>query len=715
MKLKNVLLGASMLTVMGIVATSCTNEMVNPLPGGHSNGKSSMLVQEPDIYAWSGKENLTSTRGFTRAGEEGNDYFSFETVTDDWVDSFKRNDGASGPQNIVNILKYGIDEWLDLDIETWVKDEWITQKNSYNSWGEVKMPAPFPNNINGQDAIDKLNTDIGLSFTAGSTYTFYPYLTGETDQSFKEIGLYWYDAQGNIQKQIVWNAEINGYNNGKIDGIKLTFKKDCVMGMYFSGRANNSNVNNTYYFTDPTLNKTDTNNDDDFKNFTIHAGFVPQESLAFYNGSVLLVEDWNDYDFDDFMIFFKEVVTNTSSEDVRDGVDDDTTVTPEQPEDKCPGRVTPGHYCEHPESDHNPDGTCPKCDEEGHGPCMTPEQPENNCPQCGHPEHGYENGDPCDQCNSPEDGCYHESESHDPVVPTDKINFHNDEVEVNYSINDVHTDKNGQKYAEADLWTKLSIHVRKGTDVRIHVPLPGRYFCESDDFAILQNHYNGIYTGTLGAAETPGAWNEDGTLYSHSMDYTIRSAEKTWTVTLTVTIDDNGMDITTNGIDQELIDYLFEVNGDGINFELWNYYQTETISWNENGKELEHGVVKSTLTEAEYAAFQGYLDRSTIEFLDSDPSYYINAYGYEWENGKFTTERRKKDCRVTPAMLNDINTVHTGFTMNQYYCYHLNGTPWNIIWVNNNVDKTSDCYKAHTTSPKPGVEILPVTSTTPAE
>lgn len=248
-----------------------------------------------------------------------------------------------------------------------------------------------------------------------------------------------------------------------------------------------------------------------------------------------------------------------------------------------------------------------------------------------------------------------------PVVPGDEAESHDNEVEVNLSINDSHTEGGELKYRTADLWTKLSIHVRKGTDVEVVMPVPATFFCESDDFNILQKHQEGYFVG-----------NESD---RHTATYNIVNEDnpsQTWTVTLTVTLNlgQDYIKVTTDGITQNLIDYLMAKNGDGINFEVWNYFQTEYTD--ENGNVIaREGVDRETL--------QGYLNRSTVEFLDEEPDYYINAFGSIGAN-----VRTPGDCivNILPAQAPDYNAP--------FETEHLNDSPYNWIYVRNGV--TPDHY-----------------------
>lgn len=249
----------------------------------------------------------------------------------------------------------------------------------------------------------------------------------------------------------------------------------------------------------------------------------------------------------------------------------------------------------------------------------------------------------------PADGSSMTPPVQDPVEGEGTI-VHNDEIEVNYAINDIHSDAGEQKYLTADLWTKLSIHVRKATDVKITVPIPSKYFCQSDDLVILEKHRDDLIS--LPESQV-----------NHVQHYNVNGHE----ITLTVTLNDNNMTVETTGINQDVIDYLFEQNGDGINFEVWNYYQTETAEWIENVKD----IVVTPIEDLSQTELFGYMNQAQIEFLDEVPSYYINAFGFEYENGEATNRQHPYHATVTPVQ--QWKNVKSGL-------YHLNGTPYNTIY-----------------------------------
>lgn len=176
----------------------------------------------------------------------------------------------------------------------------------------------------------------------------------------------------------------------------------------------------------------------------------------------------------------------------------------------------------------------------------------------------------------------------------------NGSVEVNFSINDQKSD--GDYIA-----TKLSIHVRDYSDVSVFIPVEAAYYCAVDDMYIVQTHREGDY------------------VYNNYQSDKISMDVNGTTVTLTVTYETGGIRVTTDGINQNVIDYLREKNGDGINFEVWNYYKTEEIN-------------RTTLKPM--------LDKATIKFLDTKVGMYINAFGKIGEEDNKVVN--PLDCEVKP-------------------------------------------------------------------
>lgn len=166
--------------------------------------------------------------------------------------------------------------------------------------------------------------------------------------------------------------------------------------------------------------------------------------------------------------------------------------------------------------------------------------------------------------------------------PTDPI-FYEDKghVEVNLSVNE-------EKSVDDYIWSKLSIHVRDTTDVEIFIPVGAEYYCEADDFYIVQKHDK-----------------EDAYVYTDNTT-TVEMTIAGQKVTLTIAHEQNGMRITTDGINAAVLKECRKTYGDGITFEVYSYYNEKITS-----REM----------------LKGMLDQTTIKFLDEEPDYYINAFG----------------------------------------------------------------------------------------
>lgn len=153
-------------------------------------------------------------------------------------------------------------------------------------------------------------------------------------------------------------------------------------------------------------------------------------------------------------------------------------------------------------------------------------------------------------------------------------------VEVNLAVN-------AEKEVGDYIATKLSIHVRDTTDVEVFIPVPRDYYCDSDDMAIvLSNPQEALVRNTK----------------TEVVSYTIGGQ----TVNLNVRYEDAGIRVTTSGITKEILKYCRQNFGDGITFEVWNYFTGKT---REQMKE--------------------YWDASTVKFIDENTNTYVNALNNE--------------------------------------------------------------------------------------
>ena len=213
----------------------------------------------------------------------------------------------------------------------------------------------------------------------------------------------------------------------------------------------------------------------------------------------------------------------------------------------------------------------------------------------------YDNG----MCDFKGDGVYNDwviklipADGSDAVAPTDPVidpiilpTETGGEVEINLSVND--------KKDEGDyIATKLSLHVRDTTDVEVFIPVPAEFYCDADDMNIVLTHEVEMAYGS-----TPVTYNVEGTV-----------------VTATVTFENGGIRVTTQGITADVLKYLRTTYGDGITFEVWNYFNDS--------------ITRETL--------KPYLDKSTVTFI-TDTKRYVNAFAIV--DGAVNPW----DCKVVPT------------------------------------------------------------------
>lgn len=201
-----------------------------------------------------------------------------------------------------------------------------------------------------------------------------------------------------------------------------------------------------------------------------------------------------------------------------------------------------------------------------------------------------------------------EGEVQEVVIP--------DEVEVNLAVNHTHeivvNDEEGNPTEEVedinDLVTKLSIHVRHGNDVKIRIPVPAQYVVPADDMAIVLSHQtvDEVWKEDAKKNMTEYVFEELGKTVKLYIDfYTSPAAEgEDFAEAASADYAQGYICVWTEGIDDELIEYLYGKYGDGINFEIYNYYNQEL------GKE----------------SLDSHLNKSTVDFLGSNPDVYVNAF-----------------------------------------------------------------------------------------
>lgn len=189
------------------------------------------------------------------------------------------------------------------------------------------------------------------------------------------------------------------------------------------------------------------------------------------------------------------------------------------------------------------------------------------------------------------------------VEAPDSLDFYSvDHVEVNLSVNDKHD------YGDW-IHTKLSIHIRSVTDVELFIPVSQQYYCDMDDMDIVISHELGL------EKYIPQPSTE---MYSIVDEDTGDSYD----VGATVTFESSGIRITTTGMTAGLQEYLQSKYGDGLTFEIWNYYDVEAID-------------RETL--------KPYLDATSVTFSGA-PTLFVNAFAPIGEDD----HKNPWDCVVTP-------------------------------------------------------------------
>ena len=198
---------------------------------------------------------------------------------------------------------------------------------------------------------------------------------------------------------------------------------------------------------------------------------------------------------------------------------------------------------------------------------------------------------------TPADGKSEEVIPTEPVIiPIEQTGSKDGHVEVNLSIN-------AEKEEGDYISSKLSIHVRDTTDVEVFLPVNVKYYCDRDDMNIVLSNPQGIYR------------------YNDYVQY-VSMKVAGQTVTMTVRFEEEGIRISTQGINAEVLKYCRETYLDGITFEIWNYYR-----------------------DTNRADVHLWLDMSTVSFT-VNPGYYVNAFGPLVHDE--TTEPNPLDCTVTP-------------------------------------------------------------------
>lgn len=184
-------------------------------------------------------------------------------------------------------------------------------------------------------------------------------------------------------------------------------------------------------------------------------------------------------------------------------------------------------------------------------------------------------------------------------------------VEVNLSLN-------AQRETDDYIASKLSIHVRDTSDVEIFIPVPVDYYCPADDMFIVVSHRLEL------EKHAPSSSHMEFEIDGHKVE-------------ASVAFEMGGVRVKTTGVNAEVLKYLRKNYGDGITFEVWNYYNNTA-----NRQQL-----------------KVMLDKTTIQFTNNPPLF-INAFAQL--NGAVNP----LDCTVTPPASYVNKTANDGITVGNY-------------------------------------------------
>ena len=225
----------------------------------------------------------------------------------------------------------------------------------------------------------------------------------------------------------------------------------------------------------------------------------------------------------------------------------------------------------------------------------------------------------------------------DPTEPeTPKNVVPDNHVEINLSIND-------EKNQGFDgIVSKLSVHLRAATDVEIFIPVPAEFIIPQDDMNIFKAH-------------------NDELVYGGNPDVTIEGSEfvteyslNGHNITLTIKHGKDGITITTDGMTQDILDECQAQYGDGLNFEIYNYFEFKEES--------------EFAWENYWSVLKEYFDKATVRFTN-EPDAYVNAFNKTEDGEKF-----ERDCTVS------IVDEQIGDYPNHWTGKHYNGSPYNEIY-----------------------------------
>lgn len=650
MNLNIKLYGLAVAAIMGGALASCTNELNEP--GYGINGGKGGIVKAPEITAWSGNQTFAQTNGIATRGAfmNANQYNGWHCPPN--VDLTEQE-----LAELKELLSPGVPTVNDV-ILPW-PNYFVQQVYKGKAPEEAYTPTDINGNpVNGTTIVGSDQMDLLLAFNSDANTTWWNPSLGQWGEN-ERID---YDHVNNFNRgdntnypgqcgcgrthlgtTLMLDMNAEGVDFDKQFGFHESFGTSHNYCNYIIVQYKGE----WYVGFDYEMHKSEAQNANEAKNV--------ERDWNFTDWIVKITPGWNSpFDFPEGHPRYPDGCdwcqeNATTLEGLfgvrwRSGVVDPGTPDPEQPEqpgddkccDDCGDNCTPEHGCE-----KCPDGCGDDCKCDYVTP--DPDQPGTD--------------DPAKPGDKP------------ALNPTDKK--HMNEVEVNLSINDTH-----EQYTIEDLITKLSIHVRYGHDVEVKIPVPTMHLVEADDLNIVEAHY--------ALAESNGKATYQVGDYNVSLSVNFeKAAEQIDGVDVTYIV------VRTEGITQEVIDYCYNKWGDGLNFEIWNYF-----CWNEtdgNGN-----IIESVQpNEEQIKELQGWLNQATIRFDvcnpqrddcgSACPDYYINAF-----NNLLNGSVNDADCTVSI-----VEGQKNYFDEEYHEGAHLNGSPYNKTFANKNADKNSEGYHAH--------------------
>lgn len=481
------LIFATLIAAAGL--SSCSSD--EPIGGNGSDDNGINVLKAPEFIAYSGNHSLSPT---SRSSE------SEDVITSTWI---KR----------------------DFDTESY-----LAQRKAVDEYL-----------AEGLDNSDKLNMDFLFHAEDDLTFELY-YLSGWTANRPSYLGIFYYDENGELHKQRIWegmnprDTEVSVEGNDesktvmKVEGVHVTVKAGYKFGFFWEGRSSTAQRCEWYSISELNEPAQQLNGEDVY---STHAGTFDIDGVTFMG-----FEDWIDFDYQDWVFFVDPSLKTVSSDN------------------KLPDFALP----------------------------------------------------PCEEDND------------DTDIPD--VNPRRNEVEVNLTLEE----KDYQS-------SHLSIHVRHATDVEIFIPVPQQYYCDVDDMAIVEN--------------------KKGETFVHGGPFRTEYSINGHVVSLNVEYLADGIRIWTDGINEDVIEYCQSNYGDGITFEVWNYFND--------------AISREDLLYL--------LNRATVRFLDSEPDSYINAFTEE------DGQRNPDDCTVS------IVEDQVGDYFDGKEGPHKNGSDYNMIYDNKTPSK----------------------------